>query len=95
LLFGAFFLDIKQRLTVMAKLSFEEAMAQLDKIVHEMESGQLSLENALKKFEEGIKLSRFCSQKLDETEKKITMLMENADGSLKEMPFDANNLNND
>lgn len=72
----------------MAKLSFEKAMEQLEKIVQEMESGDLTLENALKKFEEGIKLSRYCTQKLEDTEKKITLLMEQADGSIEESPFD-------
>ncbi|RJQ78741.1 MAG: exodeoxyribonuclease VII small subunit [Desulfobacteraceae bacterium] len=73
----------------MTELSFEKAMEQLEQIVQEMESGKLSLENALKKFEEGIKLSRFCAHKLEETEKKITLLIENADGSVRETPFDA------
>jgi exodeoxyribonuclease VII small subunit len=49
----------------------------------------LTLENALKKFEEGIKLSRYCSQKLEDTEKKITLLMEQANGSIEETHFDA------
>ncbi|MBR9982484.1 MAG: exodeoxyribonuclease VII small subunit [Desulfatitalea sp.] len=71
----------------MAKLSFEKALEQLEQIVQEMEAGELTLENALKKFEEGIKLSRYCSQKLDETEKKVTLLMEQADGSIQETPF--------
>jgi exodeoxyribonuclease VII small subunit len=73
----------------MSKLNFEQAIQQLEQIVQEMESGKLSLENALKKFEEGIKLSRFCSKKLEETEKKISLLIENTDGSVSEMPFGA------
>jgi exodeoxyribonuclease VII small subunit len=73
----------------MAKLTFEQAMQQLEQIVQEMESGKLTLESALAKFEEGIKLSRFCSKKLEETEKKITLLIENADGSVTETPLDA------
>lgn len=73
----------------MDEVSFEKAMEQLEHIVQEMESGKLSLENALKKFEEGIKLSRFCSKLLEETEKRITLLIENADGSITETPFDA------
>jgi len=73
----------------MAKLTFEQAMQQLEQIVQEMESGKLTLESALVKFEEGIKLSRFCSKKLEETEKKITLLIENADGSVTATPFDA------
>jgi exodeoxyribonuclease VII small subunit len=74
---------------MMSEVSFEKAMQQLEQIVQEMESGKLSLENALKKFEEGIKLSRFCSQLLEETEKRITLLIENANGSIAETPFDA------
>ena len=71
----------------MSKLSFEKSLERLESIVEEMESGQLSLENAMKKFEEGIKLSQLCTQKLNETEKKITLLMEQSDGSLVEKPF--------
>ncbi len=72
----------------MAKIAFEKALEQLEQIVQEMEAGELSLENALKKFEEGIKLSRYCTQKLEETEKKITLLMEQANGSIEEKHFD-------
>ena len=71
----------------MSKLSFEKSLERLESIVEEMESGQLSLENAMKKFEEGVKLSQLCTQKLNETEKKITLLMEQSDGSLIEKPF--------
>ncbi len=74
----------------MTRLSFEKALEQLEQIVHEMESGQLPLETALKKFEEGIRLSRYCSQKLEETEKKINLLIENRDGSISEKPFVGN-----
>ncbi|MBT8341263.1 MAG: exodeoxyribonuclease VII small subunit [Desulfatitalea sp.] len=71
-----------------AKLTFEKALEKLEQIVHEMEAGQLPLDNALKKFEEGMKLSRFCTEKLNETEEKITQLMEAANGSIREAPFD-------
>lgn len=74
----------------MAKKTFEESMTQLEKIVEELESGSLSLDKALKKFEEGIGLSRFCFEKLDETEKKIVCLMEQNDGTLKETAFASN-----
>ncbi|QTA80426.1 Exodeoxyribonuclease VII, small subunit [Desulfonema limicola] len=67
------------------KQTFEKAMKQLEDIVHELESGDLSLENAMKKFEEGIQLSKFCSKKLDETEKKITMLTCDQDGNISEV----------
>jgi len=71
----------------MSKLSFEKALERLETIVQEMESGELSLETALKKFEEGVRLSQLCTQKLNETEKKIALLMEQGDGSLMETPF--------
>ena len=71
----------------MAKPTFENAMKQLENIVHELESGNLSLDDSIKKFEEGIKLSKFCSAKLDETEKRITTLTKEQDGSITEKPF--------
>ena len=72
----------------MAKKTFELAMKQLEKIVQELESGDMPLEKAIKKFEEGIKISKYCSEKLDESEKKITLLMQNADGDgISEVPF--------
>jgi exodeoxyribonuclease VII small subunit len=71
----------------MVKVTFEVAMKQLEQIVQELESGNLSLEDSIKKFEEGIKLSKFCSAKLDETEKKITLLLKDQDGNVIEKPF--------
>jgi exodeoxyribonuclease VII small subunit len=71
----------------MAKLTFENAMKQLENIVHELESGNLSLDDSIKKFEEGIKLSKYCSDKLEETEKRITILMREQNGSISEKPF--------
>jgi len=73
----------------MAKKTFEDAMTQLEKIVQELESGDLPLEKALKKFEEGVKLSKFCFDKLEETEKKITMLTADPDGNVSEAGFPA------
>jgi exodeoxyribonuclease VII small subunit len=71
----------------MAKQTFEKAMKKLEQIVHELESGDQPLEGAVKKFEEGIKLSRYCSEKLDETEKKINILLKDQKGDLFEKPF--------
>lgn len=73
----------------MAKKTFEDSMTQLEKIVEELETGDLPLEKALKRFEEGMALSRFCFEKLDETEKKITMIMEKPDGTTQEKPFES------
>jgi exodeoxyribonuclease VII small subunit len=70
----------------MAKKSFEQSLKQLEQIVHEMESGELPLEQAIRKFEEGIELSKFCAQKLEETERRITLLMQ-AGEAVVEKPF--------
>ena len=71
----------------MAKKTFEQSMKQLEQIVRELESGDLPLELALKKFEEGVELSKFCSQKLEETERRISLLMQNSSGAIVEKPF--------
>ncbi len=75
----------------MAKKTFEQAMKQIEQIVVDLESGDLPLEKAIKKFEEGIQLSKFCTEKLDETEKKITILMQDSNGKVSEVPFEVEN----
>ena len=69
------------------KKSFEEQMEQLEKIVAELEKGELSLEDSVSKFEEGIKISKECNRTLEEAEKKITILV-NQNGEIKEEKFD-------
>ena len=71
----------------MSKKNFEQAMKELEKIVEELESGELPLEKALKKFEEGMTLSGFCSKMLDETDARITMLVSSPDGTLEKQAF--------
>ncbi|MFC1798617.1 exodeoxyribonuclease VII small subunit [Thermodesulfobacteriota bacterium] len=71
----------------MAKKTFEQSMKQLEQIVEQLESGDLPLEKALKKFEDGIQLAKSCSSMLDETEKKITLLTQDRDGEISEQPF--------
>ena len=71
----------------MAKKNFEQAMKQLEQIVQELESGDMPLEKAINKFEEGIQLSKFCNQRLDESEKKVTRLLQDAAGQVSETPF--------
>ena len=66
---------------------FEEALAGLERIVRELEGGDLPLDDALKLFEEGVRLSRFCSTKLDEAEKRIEILTKGADGEWRAEPF--------
>jgi exodeoxyribonuclease VII small subunit len=71
----------------MAKQTFEKAMNKLEKIVQELESTDLPLEKAIKKFEEGVQLSKFCSEKLDETEKRITILLKDQNDRVFDKPF--------
>ena len=72
----------------MAKKTFEMAMKQLEQIVQDLETGDMPLEKAIKKFEEGIQISKYCSEKLDESEKRITLLMRDSDGKkVFETPF--------
>ena len=70
------------------KFQFEKALEELEKIVEAMESGELTLDQALKKYEEGVGLVRACQSKLSETEKKIEILTKTLDGALKKEVFD-------
>jgi exodeoxyribonuclease VII small subunit len=71
----------------MANLTFEKAMKKLEQIVRDLESGDQPLEKAIKRFEEGVQLSKFCSEKLDETEQRITLLLKDQTGNVFEKPF--------
>jgi exodeoxyribonuclease VII small subunit len=62
--------------------AFETALKQLEEIVQRLEKGELPLEESLKLYEEGIRLSRLCHAKLEEAEGKIEMLMKDARGEL-------------
>ena len=66
---------------------FETALERLEKIVSEMESGELPLEETLKRYEEGVGLARYCSEKLNEVQKKIELLKKNAKGEWTKQPF--------
>lgn len=69
--------------------SFEEMMQNLETIAKDLESGDLSLDDSVKKFEEGMKISKECSKILEDAEKKITILTKDSEGNLKEENFDA------
>jgi exodeoxyribonuclease VII small subunit len=60
---------------VMAKEKFEDALEKLEDIVKRMEAGGIPLDEAMRSFEEGIKLIRFCSAKLEEIERRVEMLL--------------------
>lgn len=66
---------------------FEESIKKLETIVEQLEKGDLSLEDSLKLFEEGVSLSATCRKELDTAEGKVQMLIKQRDGSLKETPF--------
>ncbi len=70
------------------KKRFEEALEQLEKVVERLESGELSLEESLAAFEEGVRLVKFCNQKLTEVEKKIELLVKDKDGKLQLRPLE-------
>ena len=72
----------------MAKERFEDALNKLEKIVSKLEDGDIPLEESLKLFEEGIRLSRLCNQKLEEAEKRVEILMKGKNGVIKPQPFD-------
>ena len=71
----------------MTQKKFEDAMKQLEGIVQNLENGDLPLENSLKSFEEGMKLVKFCSSKLEEAEKKVNLLVKESDGKYSSRPF--------
>jgi len=60
---------------------FEKKLTRLEEIVEKMEAGELSLDDSLKHFEEGVKLSKDCHKQLSEAEQKVQVLMENSDGT--------------
>jgi len=66
---------------------FESALKALEDIVVQLETGDLTLDRALELFEEGVKLSNFCSSKLEEAERKVEVLIKTSEGTLKEEPF--------
>ncbi|MDO9516133.1 MAG: exodeoxyribonuclease VII small subunit [Syntrophales bacterium] len=70
----------------MAEKKFEKALEKLEEIVKKMEGGDMSLDESLAAFEEGIKLSRFCADRLDEAERKVNILLRE-DDKLQVRPF--------
>jgi exodeoxyribonuclease VII small subunit len=71
----------------MKEISFEKAFEALEKTVEELESGGFSLDTALKKYEEGIKMARLCQAKLDKAKAKIETLMKNKNGEFETKPI--------
>jgi exodeoxyribonuclease VII small subunit len=72
----------------MAEKKFEAALARLEDIVKELETGDLPLEQSLKLFEEGIKLSRLCNKRLEDAERRVEILLKSKNGTVTAQPFE-------
>ena len=70
------------------KRKFEEAVEELERVVEQLESGELSLEDSLAAFENGVRLVKLCNQKLTEVERKIELLVKDKDGKLQLKPLE-------
>ena len=71
----------------MAEIVFEKAMEKLEKIVEQLEEGDLALDASLKKYEEGINLARICQERLDKAKAKVETLMKKGGGTFEQEPF--------
>lgn len=70
------------------ELTFEEAIENLEKIVTELEAGELPLDKSVENFKKGMELSNYCSKLLEDAEKTISVLVEQRDGTMKEENFE-------
>jgi exodeoxyribonuclease VII small subunit len=68
---------------------FEAALEELEQVVEQLESGDLSLEDSLAAFEKGVGLVKLCNQKLTEVEKKVELLLKDKEGKLQLKPFES------
>jgi exodeoxyribonuclease VII small subunit len=71
----------------MAVEKFETALKKLEEVVRRLEGGELSLDDSIKAFEEGVKLAGFCSKKLNEAEKRVELLLKQKDGTFSREKF--------
>lgn len=76
------------------RLTFEESLIRLEELVDILENGDISLEEAINYYKEGIELSSFCSKELEEAEKQLIMLQKNVEGKYIERPFQMQEENN-
>ncbi len=67
---------------------YDAIVARLERVVGDLESGQLTLEQSIEKFSEGVRLAREASRKLDEAERRVELLVRSADGEDEAVPFD-------
>ncbi|MGB7438599.1 MAG: exodeoxyribonuclease VII small subunit [Candidatus Acidiferrum sp.] len=76
------------------KPDFERSLTRLEEVVRRLESPQLSLDEAMKLFEEGVELSRECQEQLEEAEGRVEILLKKADGKMAPQPFEPEGENN-
>jgi exodeoxyribonuclease VII small subunit len=70
------------------EITFEKALSRLEAVVNRLESGDLPLEESLRLFEEGVHLSKLCTERLEEAERRIALLVKNDRGEVVEVPFE-------
>ena len=70
------------------RLKFEEALSRLEEIVKGLEKGDLSLDQAIASFEEGVSLSKICMKHLEEADRKVEILIQNQNGEARRVPFE-------
>jgi exodeoxyribonuclease VII small subunit len=74
-----------------AEPTFEEALTRLEALVSRLEGGDLPLEEALRAFEEGVRLTRMCAERLEDAERRVQLLTRTPEGTEHEVPFDVDN----
>ena len=82
----------REQVKTNAPTSFEAQLATLERIVRELERGDLPLEQSLELFEQGVRLSRECQERLNEAERRIEVLLRGGDGATVAVPFESGEL---
>lgn len=75
------------------KAEFEKSLARLEEVVRRLDGANLTLDDAMKLFEEGVTLTRDCQKQLEEAEGRVEILLKKADGKITAVPFDVDNEN--
>lgn len=85
-------LNVRARSDKMAEPKFEEALKKLERIVDDLGSGELNLDDAINRYEEGMKLSKFCYKKLQDIQKKVEVLVKDSSGKITARDFNTTGL---
>ena len=71
----------------MKNMTYENAMSQLKELANQLESGELTLDESLEVYAKAVELIKLCNKKLQDTQKQMTVLVEDFEGEMKEAPF--------